>query len=88
MPAGRRSTGSIQTSPRCGQDPHLESILRKRIAARLEHFPGHAKIPRVAVVERPWSIEDGTMTPTMKLKRNLILAQYHDEVEWLYAGHV
>lgn len=70
------------------QDAHLESILRKRIAARLEHFPGHAKITRVAVVERPWSIEDGTMTPTMKLKRTLILTHYQDEVERLYAGHV
>ena len=70
------------------QDPRLESILRERIAARLEHFPGHAKIRRVAVVERPWSIEDGTMTPTMKLKRSLILAQYQGEVERLYAGHV
>jgi long-chain acyl-CoA synthetase len=39
------------------------------------------------VVEQPWSIEDGTMTPTMKLKRARILSQYKKDVQDLYAGH-
>jgi long-chain acyl-CoA synthetase len=68
-------------------DPRLEEILVARIGERLQGFPGHAKIPRAAVVERPWTIEEGTMTPTMKLKRVRILSQYADELQRLYAGH-
>ena len=67
--------------------PRLEAVLTERITERLRGFPGYAKIPRVAVVARPFSIDDGTMTPTMKLKRARILVQFKDEVERLYEGH-
>jgi long-chain acyl-CoA synthetase len=70
------------------RNSRLEEILLERIGTRLRGFPGYAKINRVGVVERPWSIEDGTMTPTMKLKRARILAQYKEEVARLYEGHV
>jgi len=65
----------------------LEKILVQRIAARLKEFPGYAKSRRVAVVDRPWTTEDGLMTPTLKLKRPKVLARHSDEVEQLYAGH-
>jgi long-chain acyl-CoA synthetase len=68
-------------------DPRLEEILLRRIQARLADFPGYATIRRVAVVERPWTIEDGLMTPTMKLKRAHILEHYAAELDLLYAGH-
>ncbi len=68
-------------------DPRLEALLVERIGERLQGFPGYAKIPRVRVVDQPWSIEDGTMTPTMKLKRARILSQYKNDIEALYAGH-
>jgi long-chain acyl-CoA synthetase len=73
--------------PAARLDPRLEEILLARVAERLRGFPGYAKIPRLAVVERPWSIEDGMMTPTMKLRRARILAEYRDDVERLYRGH-
>jgi long-chain acyl-CoA synthetase len=65
----------------------LEQQLVKRIAYRLSDFPGYAKIPRVGVIEKPWSVEDGYMTPTLKLRRAKILQAFGDEVERLYAGH-
>jgi len=61
-------------------DPRLEALLLARIGDSLQAFSGCAKIHRVAVVERPWGIEDDTMTPTTKLKRARILAQHRDEV--------
>lgn len=68
-------------------DTRLEEILAARIGELLKSFPGHVKIPRVGVVEEPWTIESGTMTPTMKLKRASIVAEYEGDVERLYAGH-
>jgi len=65
----------------------LEQLLAKRIAQRLSDFPGYAKIRRVGVIEKPWSVEDGYMTPTLKLRRTKILDAFGDEVERLYAGH-
>jgi long-chain acyl-CoA synthetase len=65
----------------------LEQLLAERIAYRLSDFPGYAKIPRVGVMEKPWSVEDGFMTPTLKLRRAKIVEAFGDEVERLYAGH-
>ena len=65
----------------------LEQTLLARINRRLKGFPGYAKILRLALVDRPWSIESGLMTPTLKLKRARILAEYRETVDALYSGH-
>ncbi len=65
----------------------LQKILIERIAARLRDFPGYAKVRRVAVMEAPWSIESGLMTPTLKLRREKIMETFKDDVAQLYAGH-
>jgi long-chain acyl-CoA synthetase len=68
-------------------DGRLEPILQSRIESRLTGFPGHAKIRRVALAACPWSIENDRMTPTMKLKRAKILADYREALTRLYVGH-
>jgi long-chain acyl-CoA synthetase len=65
----------------------LEQLLAKRIAYRLSDFPGYAKIPRVGVIDKPWTIEDGFMTPTLKLRRAKILEAFAADAGRLYAGH-
>lgn len=67
--------------------PHLEEILLGRIGKLLRAFPGHVRIRRLAVLERPWTIDDGLLTPTLKLKRPPILNQYREAIEHLYEGH-
>jgi long-chain acyl-CoA synthetase len=46
-----------------------DKVLAARIAAQLKAFPGYAQVRRVAVVDEPWTVENGLLTPTMKLKR-------------------
>ncbi len=76
-----------------GLDPDDDSLLRdkkilremlKRIGAALKDFPGYAKIRRVALLLDPWTIEDGLVTPTLKLKRAKVLERHADEVEAMY----
>ncbi|MEW8031205.1 MAG: long-chain fatty acid--CoA ligase [Candidatus Thiodiazotropha endolucinida] len=62
----------------------LQSALLKRIRLALRDFPGYAKIRRVALLLEPWSIENGLMTPTMKIKRQKVLAHCKQQVETLY----
>ncbi len=70
-----------------GDGSELERVLLERIDRRLSTFPAYARIQRVAALPEPWSIEDGLMTPTMKLKRARILDQHRDQVTSLYQGH-
>lgn len=68
-------------------NPRLEEILIERVENLLRTFPGYAKIPRIAVVEGPWTIDAGLVTPTLKLKRARILQHYRNDIERSYEGH-
>ncbi|PFG08349.1 MULTISPECIES: AMP-binding protein [unclassified Marinobacter] len=45
----------------------------------------HEKLAFIAVVTDEWSIENSFLTPTLKLKRNVVEAAYESEVEGWYA---
>lgn len=64
-----------------------EQIALERIAHQLKDFPGYAQIRRVTLTLEPWSIENGLLTPTMKLKRAKVVEHHSTEVEGMYKGH-
>lgn len=66
-------------------DPQLLKDILKRIRDALRDFPGYAKVRRVTLSLEPWSIDNGLMTPTMKVKRSQVLSHYRDRVEQMYA---
>ncbi|MBM0490749.1 AMP-binding protein [Aeromonas jandaei] len=57
---------------------------RDEVVARLEaarvrvndQLESHAKIRGILVVKTPWNIENGMLTPTMKIKRHLLEQKY------------
>ncbi|MEN8174510.1 MAG: AMP-binding protein, partial [Pseudomonadota bacterium] len=65
----------------------LNQRVLERVQRSVENFPGYAKLMRIALVHEPWTVENGLMTPTMKLKRARILENHQDLVDRLYAGH-
>ena len=58
-----------------------------RVRARLSSFPAYAEIKKIALIAQRWSMENGLLTPTLKPKRNAIMARYQALVDELYAGH-
>jgi long-chain acyl-CoA synthetase len=59
--------------------------LVKHVAHQLKHFPGYAQVRRLHLERKPWTVEDGLLTPTLKVKRNQVLDRYRAVVEALYA---
>ncbi len=45
----------------------------------------HEQLQMLVVAREPWSMEAGTLTPTMKIKRSLIEASVADAVDQWYA---
>lgn len=64
----------------------VRRYMLNRIAEQLKGFPGYARVKAVKIVEEPWTIEGGTMTPTMKLKRPVILEQNQNFIRKMYEG--
>ncbi len=67
-------------------DPRLHKELLRRIREALRDFPGYAKIRRLTLTLEPWSVDNGLMTPTLKVKRAQVLSRYAEQVELMYAG--
>lgn len=79
---------NAQNDPKqLARDEYAEEIVLERIVRQISGFPGYAKIHRAALISEPWSIDNGTLTPTLKLKRAKILERHQAEIEKLYAGH-
>jgi len=71
-------------SPRSMEDPHLLKEMLKRVRLTLKDFPGYAKIRRVALSLEPWTVENGLLTPTLKVKRNQVMAHHRAAIEEMY----
>ncbi len=64
-----------------------EKFLTQRISKQIKQFPGYAAVRKVAVAREKWTIDNGLMTPTLKLKRNVIFQKYAPAIDDMYKGH-
>jgi len=66
------------------QDGRLQHEVVMRIKSALRDFSGYAKIRRVVLLLVPWSVDNGLLTPTLKVKRQKVLEHCAREVDALY----
>ena len=71
--------------PSALNDPKVVKALTRRVAEHLKHFPGYAQIRRLHPELKPWTVDNGLLTPTLKVKRNQVLDRYRAAVEAMYA---
>ena len=62
----------------------VHKLLLARISARMSSFPGYAQIRRVCATLTPWTVENGFLTPTLKVKRAKVLENFASDVESLF----
>jgi len=65
----------------------VEKAITQRVSAQLKDFPGYAQVRRVTLTLEPWSVENGLLTPTLKLKRPKVMEKFNAEIDQMYAGH-
>lgn len=58
-----------------------------RVEASLHGFPGYARVRAVHLSLASWTIENGLLTPTLKLKRPEMEKRFASKIAGLYAGH-
>jgi long-chain acyl-CoA synthetase len=68
------------------QNEKLLNYLLKEIKKHLKDFPGYAKIRRVILTLDPWTVDNGLLTPTLKVKRARVMEAFADEIAALYAS--
>ena len=66
-------------------DPQVRAAVQSAIDAANATVSGPEQIRRFGILPTAWSEESGHLTPTLKLKRAKVLADYAADVEALYA---
>ncbi len=78
------SLGVDPGTPGSLTDPVASSAVLKRIGKWLAPFPAHARARRAWLTLEPWTIEDGLITPTLKIKRQELETRFAREIAQLY----
>jgi long-chain acyl-CoA synthetase len=61
-----------------------QQVVLRQIAKRIAGFPGYAKVQKAVVIPEPWTVENGLITPTMKMRRRLINEKYDSKIKTIY----
>ena len=63
-----------------------EKVLLRRANEQLKEFPRWVRVRRVVATREPWSVDNGLLTPTLKLKRPLVLQRFKDQIDAAYTS--
>jgi long-chain acyl-CoA synthetase len=69
------------------ESPKALRAATEAMAGLLRSFPSYAQVRAVRLALTSWTIPDGLVTPTMKLKRDAISQRFAGEIRKLYEGH-
>jgi long-chain acyl-CoA synthetase len=61
-------------------------MVQKDVTMITAHLADYERVRRVALLHEEFSIDKGEMTPTLKVKRNVIDERYGKRIEDLYGS--
>jgi len=63
----------------------LRKTLQARIGRHLKELARHEQIRRICICPRPFTIREGLLTPTLKIRRREVHEQFRSQLEGLYS---
>jgi long-chain acyl-CoA synthetase len=67
-------------------DPKTMELISKEASRLTDRFASYERIKKFVIIDKPFTIEDGEMTPTLKLRRFIIEEKNLDNIEKLYTN--
>ena len=65
-----------------------ERTLIKHAKARLKSFSRWVRVRRVIALREPWTLAEGLLTTTLKVKRSAVLDRYRERIEAVYRNGI
>jgi long-chain acyl-CoA synthetase len=82
--AKRKNINVGTTNAEIASNADVISRIEKEVVKINEKFGNWEKIKRFELTPDVWSIEDGHLTPTLKLKRKIVMEKYKDLYQKIY----
>lgn len=67
------------------KNAEVQKLFRDAIDEKNKNFGQWETVKKFELMEKEWSIDGGELTPTMKVKRKVVLEKYKDVVEKIYS---
>jgi len=64
--------------------PDIHRLMEQTIQVRQKDLANFEKVRRFSLLEEPFTIENGEMTPSMKIRRKAVEERYRDLIESMY----
>jgi long-chain acyl-CoA synthetase len=68
------------------RDGAVKELIEKELAARGQSFRGYEKPRAFALITEDFTVENGLLTPSLKVRRKLVLDRYLPSLEALYSS--
>jgi long-chain acyl-CoA synthetase len=75
-----------ETHQEIAKQPAAAKLVQRDVTKITAHLADYERVRRVALLPHEFSIDAGEMTPTLKVKRNVIDERYADLIDDLYRG--
>jgi long-subunit acyl-CoA synthetase (AMP-forming) len=79
----KKENGAIQG--RTVKDPKIISEIKKKVDEVNSELAAFERVKYFTILSKDFSLEDGEMTPTMKMKRNVVEERHRDVIESMYS---
>jgi long-chain acyl-CoA synthetase len=66
------------------KEPKIQELIREEIEEKNKDLPSFSTIKKFQVLPRQFTLEDGEVTPTLKLKRRVIAQKFKDVIDAMY----
>lgn len=76
---GGKSFGEI------ARDPKTQAMVEGYVEELNKHLNRWEQVKKVAIIDRELTVEAGDLTPSLKLKRKVVVDNFHDKIDGLYA---
>ena len=82
------ATQKIEISANNFDSKAIQDLYRQELNREVQSRPGYRADERIStfkLIHEPFSIENGTMTQTLKIKRSVVMDRYHDIIDKMFA---
>jgi long-chain acyl-CoA synthetase len=86
MAAWARETGVAAASTAAlAADPAVRALLEREVAAVNAQLASFESVKRFLILPEEFTVEDGALTPSLKVKRKVVTERFEREIAALYA---
>jgi long-chain acyl-CoA synthetase len=75
-----------QDIPSLSREPQIRELIQREVDHANEKYAQVEQVKKFAILDHDLSQATGELTPTLKVKRNVVNEQYADLFDALYAG--